>query len=308
VTNDLVLIGANVFFFFSIYTGSDVDYLDKPTSSTCPSSLVGGSFRKLKNADGSLTSTPVPAVNADPTNTGWIVGSVDPSATGSGNVLSVFKVTRNSSGVPTLSPPTSVPVSPYSIPASAVQKGTSATLDTLDTRLKHAVAGFDPRLGSTAIWTSHSVFGGAGSEARWYEIATGGGISLAQSGRATSPDTFIWNDAISPNRANDGAGTAAYGSDMVMGFNTSSTTAYPALEMVSKRGADPQSALVTVKQSLGPNVDFSCSPCRWGDYSGAKPDPVVAEGGKVWLSGEWNNPATDGSSTVWQTWNWSATP
>src|SRR5205809_6129734 len=86
------------------------------------------------------------------------------SWTGSGNVLSVFKVTRNSSGVPVLSPPTSVPVSPYSVPASAVQKGSSATIDTLDSRLKHAVAGFDPRLGTTAIWTSHAVFGGAGSE------------------------------------------------------------------------------------------------------------------------------------------------
>jgi hypothetical protein len=63
-----------------------------------------------------------------------------------------------------------------------------------------------------------------------------------------------------------------------------------------------------VKQSLGPNVDFSCSPCRWGDYSGATPDPLVGSGGQVWLSGEWNNPATDGSATVWQTWNWGATP
>ena len=95
---------------------------------------------------------------------------------------------------------------------------------------------------------------------------------------------------------------------MVLGFNTSSTTAYPAIEMLSKRGTDPQSTFVPVKQSLGPNVDFSCSPCRWGDYSGATPDPVAANGGQVWLSGEWNNPATDGSATVWQTWNWSATP
>ena len=95
----------------------------------------------------------------------------------------------------------------------------------------------------------------------------------------------------------------------MLGFNASSTTAYPSIQMVSKRGANAQSGFVLVQQSLGPNVDFSCSPtCRWGDYSGATPDPLPSSGGRVWLSNEWNLPATNGSATVWQTWNWSATP
>jgi hypothetical protein len=79
--------------------------------------------------------------------------------------------------------------------------------------------------------------------------------------------------------------------------------------MVSKQGASPQSGFALVRQSLGLNVDFSCTPtCRWGDYSGATPDPLASAGGQVWLSGEWNLAATDGSATVWQTWNWSAKP
>ncbi len=45
-----------------------------------------------------------------------------------------------------------------------------------------------------------------------------------------------------------------------------------------------------------------------GDYGGATPDPLRAMGGQVWLSGEWNNPMTDGTTPTWQTWNWSATP
>jgi len=311
VTNDFVLIGANLFFFAAVYNGSDLDWVRKPTSSSCPASVTGGKFSKLMNADGSMTSTPVPAVLADPSSTGWVVGSIDPTVqtSGTGNFLSVFKVTKDASGDPLLGPASPIPVDPYSIPAAALQPGTSATIDTLDTRLKHAVAGFDPRLGTTGIWTDHAVFGGAGSEDRWYEIATAGTPSLAQSGVVTSPTLFVWNGGISPNRANDGAGNSAYGSDMVMGFNTSSTTQYAAVQMISKRGAAGQSNFVLIKQSVGPNVDYSCGPvCRWGDYSGATPDPLPGAGGQVWLSGEWNKPATDGSAVVWQTWNWSATP
>jgi hypothetical protein len=308
VTNDYVLFGANIFFFASVYNGSDLDWISKPTSSTCPASLVGGQFAKLRNVDGTYTSTPVPVQNADPSGTGWVVGSTDPT-TATANTLSVFSVTAKSDGTPLLTGPTAVPVAQYGVPASAPQAGTSATLDTLDSRLTHAVGAVDPRLGATAIWTSHAVFGGAGSEQRWYEIRTDGTPRIAQSGVVTSPTDFVWNGAVAPNRANDGAGTAAFGSDMVLGFNTSSSTSYPALRMVSKRGAAGQSAWVLVQQSTGANQDPSCGPvCRWGDYAGAVPDPNPAAGGRVWLSGEWNLPSSGAASYVWRTWNWSATP
>lgn len=181
--------------------------------------------------------------------------------------VNVFKVTKDANGNAVLGPAQSILVGPYSVPASAPQLGTTATLDTLDTRLRHAIAGVDPRLGVTAIWASHAVFGGAGSEERWYEIRTDLTPALAQFGAATTPGLYAWNGAISSDRANDGT-TALYGSNMVMGFNTSSASTYPAIQMVSKRGTNAQSAFVVVRQSLGPNVDFSCSPtCRWGDYS-----------------------------------------
>ncbi len=307
VTDDYVLVGSNGFFLLSSYTGSNLDWVHKPPTGSCPASLDGGHLAQLRNADGSLTSTPVPAVNADPSSTGWIVGSID-VGTGSGAYVSVFELTKGSNGDPVLGPATPIPVEPYSVPASAPQPGTSATLDTLDTRLRQAVAAYDPRLGATAIWTGHAVFGGAGSEERWYEISTDGGPSLAQSGRASSADLYVWNGAISPDRANDGT-SGAYGSDMVLGFNTSSAADFSALQMLSKRGTDPQSDWVLVKQSGGPNVDTSCAPtCRWGDYSGARPDPLLSSGGQVWLSGEWNLSSTDDSGTDWQTWNWSAVP
>ena len=69
-------------------------------------------------------------------------------------------------------------------------------------------------------------------------------------------------------------------------------------------------------QSPGKNDDFTCyspygPPCRWGDYSGAMPDPAADQSGtagRVWLSGEWNVASTDASGTDWRTWNWAATP
>ena len=316
VTQDFVLVGTNVFLLASLYNGSDVDWFQKPTDPTCPSQLgAGGVFSALKNADGSLTSTPEPAVSADTTSGGWIVGSAD-VGTGSASFLTLFKVSRNASGYATISAPTRLAVASYQMPANAPQKGATQVLDTMDTRLTHAVAGFDPRIGATAVWTAHTVFGGAGAEDRWYEIGTAGTPQVVQAGKVTDPTLYVWNGAVSPDRAADDAtdATAVTGSNMVMGFNTSSANTYSALQIVSKRGADGQSGMVLVKQSLGPNIDFACgggnsgNVCRWGDYAGAVPDPLMSSGGEVWLSGEWNDPATDGSTPTWQTWNWAAFP
>ncbi len=314
ITQDFVLVGTNVFLLAAFYVGSDVDWFQKPTEPVCPAQLgAGGIFGNLKNANGTQTSTPEPAVSADPTSGGWIVGSAD-VGTGSANFLSVFKVTRNAQGYAAISAPTPITVAAYQMPANAPQPATTQLLDTMDTRLTHAVAGYDPRIGSTAIWTAHTVFGGAGAEGRWYEIGTGGAPQLSQGGKVSDADLYVFNGAISPDRAADDASVpTATGRNMVMGFNTSSPNKFAAIQMVSQRGNGTQSGFVLVQQSLGPNVDFSCGSsvpnvCRWGDYAGATPDPLSSMGGQVWLSGEWNNPITDGTTPTWQTWNWSARP
>ncbi len=315
VTQDFVLVGTNVFLLAAFYTGSDVDWFQKPTDPVCPAQLgAGGIFSNLKNANGSQTSTPEPAVSADASSGGWIVGSAD-VGTGSANYLTVFKVTKNAQGAAAISAAKAVTVGAYQMPANAPQSGTTQLLDTMDTRLTHAVAGYDPRIGATAIWTAHAVFGGAGSEDRWYEIGTAGTPALSQSGKVSDLDLYVFNGAISPDRASDDVTdtSALTGRNMVMGFNTSSARNFAAIQIVSQRGSGPQSASVLVKPAVGPNVDFSCGSslpdvCRWGDYGGATPDPLKSAGGQVWLSAEWNNPATNGSTPVWQTWNWSARP
>src|SRR4029453_11106850 len=94
--------------FFSTYIGSNVDYLYTPPATSCPGGLNGGQFAKLKNGDGSLTSPPLPAFNADPAAAGWVVGTQDPGS-GSGTYLSVFKVTKNGTGSPVLDPAVTIP-------------------------------------------------------------------------------------------------------------------------------------------------------------------------------------------------------
>jgi hypothetical protein len=249
-------------------------------------------------------------VQTDPSGTGWVVGGADVSTSGPSSFLTALSFTNDGAGHAVLGTPRSIPIATYDLPPNAPERGSQNLLDTLDARFERAVAAPDPsRGGVTAVWTAHAVAGGAGSEERWYEVDPAAGTIL-QSGKATSPSLYVWNGAVSPDRAFDGT-TGAFGSSMVMGFNTSSANEYPAIQMVTKRGSNAQSAFVMVKQSAGLDADYSCSPCRWGDYSGASPDPNAshtAASGTIWLSGEWNVASRRSSDVDWRTWNWFASP
>ena len=172
----------------------------------------------------------------------------------------------------------------------------------------------DPAHGNaTALWTQHTVFGGGGAEVRWYEIDVAHAVPF-QSGVVTDPNLFTFNGGASPDRVWRSANKKGFGSDVVVGFTTSSSSAYPAIQMVSKIGAGAQSAYVLVKQSPGPDDGFDCfelGKCRWGDYAGAAPDPAASlsgSTGKVWLTNEWADGDIDPLFATWRTWNWAATP
>ena len=319
-SSDFLLYGFNQFFFGSSYDGSAFITLNKPPAgTTCPSTSAFSVHTSgaLQNVDGSPASTPVPANLVDDSNgAGYVVANADLSTTQSANFASVYSVTTNGTDangipLPSMSGPANVPVSSYSMPPSAPQSGSSYLLDTLDGRFEAAVAAVDPGQGNRmAVWTAHAVFGGAGSEERWYEIDPNAG-SLIQSGVVTSPSLFIWNGAVSPDRASNGA-VGAFGDSMAMSVSTSSPTAYPAIQLVWKHGASAQSALTNLIQATGADVDLSCSsttPCRWGDYSGASPDPAATGAvGKIWLGNQYNVAGGTTSSTAWRTWLFGVTP
>jgi hypothetical protein len=310
-SSDFITIGANIFFWGFAYVGSDIDWIGKPPPGTsCPDTLPSGGFVNVTNVDGSAMSTPVPAVQTDPSSTGWVIGTADVSTSGASNFITARSITNDGSGTPVLGAAVSVAVDSFDIPPNAPEKGSKNLIDTLDGRLEHAVAAPDPNHGGAmAVWTAHAVAGGAGSEERWYEIDPAS-ASLLQSGKATSSTAYVWNGAVAPDRSFNGT-TGAFGANMVMGFNTSSSSTYPAIQMVTKRGAGAQSSFVLIKQAAGTDSDFSCNPCRWGDYSGASADPAADQSGssgRVWLSGEWNVANSNGPGTDWRTWNWPATP
>jgi hypothetical protein len=319
-TKGFLMIGLNLYLAGSEAADEgDVAWISKQQGSgqitTCPgaSSFKSGVFHDLRNQDGSQGFTPVPAIQTDPSGSGYVVAMSDiecPPTCGKGTLMTTYtlKPSKNNPKLPALSKPASVKVGTYKSPPDAPQKGTDQVLDTLDGRITHAVSGMDPKVGKVTVWVSHCVLGGAGAKVRWYELQPGENATLIQSGDAKDNNLYVFNGGVSNDRTVNASGKAAHGDAMVLGFNTSSSSTYPAVQMVSKIGNSAQSAFVLVHQSKAPLEQVSCGNlgCRWGDYSGATPDPAAAISGahgEVWLTSEY----TDGDS-LRPTWNWEALP
>jgi hypothetical protein len=320
-SSDFLMVGYNEFGNgASTYDGSAFTLVNKPPagSACAPASAFAlYSSGVLHNADGSAAATPVPANLVDDANgTGYVVANADLTTTPSASFASVYSVATvgidaDGRPVPSITGPTNVPVTAYALPSSAAQSGSAYLLDTLDGRFEAAVAAVDPgHSNAIALWTAHAVYGGAGTEERWYEIDPNAG-ALLQSGAVSDPSLFVWNGAVSPDRANTGS-AAAFGDSMAMSVSTSSATTYPAVQFVTKRGANSQAPLRNLVQAAGASVDFSCSataPCRWGDYSGASPDPAASGSvGTVWLANQYALSGGTTASTAWRTWIFAATP
>lgn len=314
-TANFFVIGVNVF-SPNTFTGSDIIAITKPAAgSTCPAPSTFGVTTKtdVKNANGTAAFTPVPANQTDTSARGWVVAR---SLSLPASFLTVFKITRNATtGAAVISSGSNVAVPSYSVPANSPQKGAGQLIDTSDTRNTQAVSAVDPGHGGrVGLWTQHTVAGGAGAEVRWYEIDPGT-KALLQSGKVTSTSLFNFNGAVSPDRKVKGT-TKAFGANMVMNFNTSSSTTFPAIKVVSKVGAGAQSAPATVVTSAGPNIDFSCpnagDVCRWGDYAAATPDPAAAAtatSGAVFGTSQYNRDGRlNPGAANWLTRNFSFTP
>ncbi len=316
-TKDFMLIGSNNFSGTS-FAGSTITWVTKPPAgTTCPAATTFkvGASGTLKNANGAGAFTPVPGNQIDTSSTGWAVARPASIPSGGATFLTVFKVTKTATGTANIQATgTSVPVGAYKVPASAPQSGTSDLLDTLDTRNTQAVLAVDPAHGGvTALWTQHAVFGGAGSEVRWYEInpAT---HALIQSGTLTSPSLFTFDGAVSSDRLVNGS-TKLFGGDMVIHVVQSSSTALPVIKVASKIGSGAISALGTIATSAAADTGFDCIQngglCRWGDYAAATPDPAApttGSAGQVWGSSMLGAAGGSASSSGWTTRNFAIKP
>jgi hypothetical protein len=303
------IIGTNLFNGSGSFLGSHIEAISKPPAgTTCP---AASSFK----ADGKVVNggfTPVPASEIDTKGTGWAVARTLGLP---GTQLKLYKITRNSTtGNPVIgATPTSVTVPSYTIPPSIPQKGTAFRIDSSDTRNTQAQAAVDPgHNGQFALWTQHTVRGGVGgngAEVRWYEINPAN-HTLIQKGKATSGSLFEFNGAIAPNRQVNGT-TKKGGGSMLMNFNTSSSSTFPSIRMVSKVGGNAQSGQVGVFAGTKPLTGFDCTapapdPCRWGDYAAVTPDPSAAN--TMWNVSQFGNGTSTSTFATSKTLNFVAKP
>src|SRR5262249_6949274 len=211
---------------------------------------------------------------------------------------------KDSAGNPLFGPARSVTVGTYDIPAHASQPGVAQVLDTLDARNTQAVQAIDPRFGKFAFWTQQTIKSGTVSAVRLLELdPTAPAVAVKRSLQISASNTFLFNAAISPDRRHDVA-ISAFGNSFVIEYNVSSkvNNINPRIVAASSVNGGPLSFFNPVKGGVGPYKDFSCktpgSVCRWGDYSGATPDPrpTITGSGEVWgtnqFSGVLNPPTT----------------
>ena len=253
----------------------------------------------LHNADGSLAFTPVPANTADGSSTGYIVGAHDDTTAAQSKVM----VWHFASG-PTLVADGDISVGSFSVPPSVPQPGTTYLLDSLDGRLTQAVQLRDPSAGGVeALWTQHSVAGAGGrAVVRWNEFVPST-LSVLQEGEIGSDTDHIFNAAISPSSG---------GSDAAVFYNRGSGSTLALIGAQTRQSSTPPGQMDAGEVVLGTSATFdqeslfqgncTTAPCRWGDYSGASPDPSNA--GVVWGSNQLAGPAFFGFAQ-WTTQNFA---
>jgi hypothetical protein len=305
-----MIIGTNVFDGATLaFQTARLWAIPKPANNDDTCALPAAAFSwgspddPLKTADGDFAFTPVPA-NTISGGPNAYVTAADFAGSGSADQLMVWHISGPATA-PVLTEDGNINVQSYRTPAGVPQPGTTNLLDSSDTRLTQSVAAKDGK--KLAIWTQHTVDSNSGrSVVRWYEIVPskcrGGSCparALKQSGEISSKKHFAFNGAVSPTRA---------GNSAAIQFNLGSGTLLAEIHAQSRVGGDPLGTMsgdVTLGTSTHFDQDFSCSPCRWGDYAALNPDPnntTTVWGTNMGLGDP------DGTAPHWTTRNFSLKP
>jgi hypothetical protein len=282
--------------------------LPKPgsgTIETCPAApkltTFGSPLRT--SVENHIATTPEPATVADESPSGFVVAA--DAVSGNGSHLMIWQV-AGTAEKPELTALGAPAATAFQSPPNVPQPGSSDELDSFDSRLTQAVAAADPSAGGAeAVWTQHTIAGGAGSVVRWYELLPGK-LEVRQAGTISDTSRFVFNGAIAPTRSG-GA---------VINYNTASSTALVQIMAQSRVGSDPAGTMTTpiaLASSAAIDSDFSCpsvqprsTACRWGDYAGASVDPTNTN--VVWGSNQVNGPAGTEHPAQWATQNFALTP
>jgi len=294
-----ILIGTNSFSAVSeAFLTSHILSFPKPTGTitTCPTAPTMTTFGSEGSPLRTLVSnheafTPEPATVAGEASAGYVVSADFGLEFGSGENIMIWQV-AGTAGAPELKQIAAPTVAAYELPPGVPQPGTIDEIDSLDARLTQAVAADDPNAGGEeAVWTQHTISGGAGSVVRWYELLPAKG-QVRQSGTISDPSKFVFNAAIAPT----------LNGDAVINYNTGSSEALVQTMAQSRIGSAPLGTMngpVELGTSVAVDSDFSCpteplgeeigaDTCRWGDYAGASVDPI--DPNLVWGSNQANGP------------------
>lgn len=256
-----------------------------------------------------------PAENLPPNSTSsdtLYMAAVD-SSVSSTKTLDIWTVTGNAASTSSTTCATStaqaslaqVGINTISLPPNAQQEGTSTLIDTNDDSLLDAM--FRPSTSDTSdttgtLWVAANdacVPAGDSSTrscARFIEvnIGSGGSMNVAQDFDLGSPGYYFYYPAV----RTDSAG------DLVTVFSGSSSTSFASVYAgMQKAGGSANELGYFQTVQLG-NYQYTLSPPRWGDYSGASTDPTDSS---IWIGGEYS---TDYPllGSIWGTWIASITP
>jgi hypothetical protein len=297
-----ILIGSN-FVRGNSFLTAHLYSLPKPAngdaSCTAPSPIrsFGSQFSPLTTSDGDIAFTPVAVNTSDSSSAGYVVAADSPFFVSSPAQIMAWHV-GGSATSPVLFPDGNMNVTAFDFPANVPQPGTSFVLDSMDARLTQAVAHADPGAGGAeAVWTQHTVPGPGGrAVVRWYELLPSS-LTVRQLGTIQSATQFVFNGAISP---------AYNGTTAAINYNTGSSSQLVDIRAQTRLGTTALGQMtgeIVLGTSSANNIDFSCTPCRWGDYAGASPDPASEQG--VWGSNQLNGPHT--TDPAWLTRNFELT-
>jgi len=299
-----LIIGVNS--FGPGFLGSDIISISKPPGgTTCP---LASSFKVNRVINLIDSFTPVPSNQIDFSGTGYVVAR---NRSLPSNRLWFRNVTRNSStGFAVYHARRQATVAAYGVPPDAPAGATgSRLLDTLDARPTNAVQSSNPDRRTFSFWTQHTINVGGVAGVRWYEInpVPNVPVILRQANISASP-SHLFNAAISSDRRVRSGFSAAFGDSMVINYSVTRRGAggiNPRIVAGSSFSGGAVGGFIVLQNSLAAYVDFTCagttSTCRWGDYAGASPDPVIpvaANRGIVWGANQWGS----GTSTAISNW------
>jgi hypothetical protein len=301
---NFILIGANVFSgntSSATFQTAGVFAIPKPAAgdTTCAPATVfqfgSATLPLVYPGTNSLVFTPVPSNTADSSSTGYIV-STDVFSLSSIGIFHVAPASACGMSSPCLIGDGNVAISQWSAPPSSsdwtVAQPSGPTLDALDGRLTQAVQVADPTVtgNNEAVWTQHTSGVSSAPDARtvvtWYELLPGlcatptcPASAKRQEGVITDPNLSAFNGAVSPDHT---------GQNAIVQYNTGSASSLVAVAAQDRNASQPLNltfASAVLGTSTVTDTDISCRPpagppCRWGDYSGASPDPSVPDG--VW--------------------------